>query len=86
MSEFDRRLAIEAVLLDRTLAGAERLKVSSLLADPHITYFDGANPRVSAPIEMQPLPGTPEPDHIPRETGLDPFEKLFLVYKNLFYM
>ena len=84
LSEFDRRLAIEAVLLDRTLADADRLKVSSLLADPHITYFDGANPRVSTPIEMQPLPDTPEPDQIPRETGLDPFEKLFVLYKRLF--
>jgi len=52
LSEFDRRLAIEAVLLDSALAGTDRLKLSSLLADTQLTYFDGANPRISAPIEV----------------------------------
>ena len=84
LSEFDRRLAIEAVLLDSALAGTDRLKVSSLLADAQLTYFDGANLRISTPIEVRPLPDAPEPEFNAPEPGLDPFEKLFVLYKRLF--
>jgi two-component system sensor histidine kinase ChvG len=84
LSEFDRRLAIESVLLDRTLAGMGSLKVSSLLAGSQRIYFDGANPRTSTPIEVQPLPDAPERDFTPDVPGLDPFEALFVVYKHLF--
>ena len=84
LSEFDRRLAIEAVLLDSALAGTDRLKLTSLLADTQLTYFDGANPRISAPIEVRPLPDAPEPDFTPQAHGFDPFEQLFVLYKSLF--
>ena len=84
LSEFDRRLAIEAVLLDSALAGTDRLKVSSLLADAQLTYFDGANPRISTPIEVRPLPDALEPEFKAPKPGLDPFEKLFVLYKRLF--
>ena len=73
LSEFDRRLAIESVLLDRALAGTDRLKVSSLLAGPQRIYFDGANPRISTPIEVQPLPDAPEQKFTPDVPGFDPF-------------
>ena len=84
LSEFDRRLAIEAVLLDRALAGTDRLKVSSLLAGAQRTYFNGANPRISTPIEVRPLPDAPKWESIPDAPGLDPFETLFVLYRRLF--
>ena len=72
------------MLLDRALAGTDRLKVSSLLAGPQRITFDGANPRISTPIEVQLLPDAPEQDFTPDVPGLDPFEALFVLYKRLF--
>jgi signal transduction histidine kinase len=86
-SSFARQLAIEKIFSDQRIFGSKNLIISEFLVEPHeedeTIYFDGKNTRVSQPIQITKLKDI-EDEFEPSLKPFDPFETLFVFYKNFF--
>ena len=86
-SSFERQLAIEEILRDQRIIGSKNLIISEFLIEPHeedeTIYFDGNNTRISQPIQTTRLKDI-EDEFEPSIKSFDPFETLFVFYKNIF--
>jgi two-component system sensor histidine kinase ChvG len=87
LSPFARQLAIEKVFRDKRIVGSENLILKKFVAEPYegeaMTYFNGINTRSPLPIQITELKDTVEA-FTPSQRHFDPFEKLFIFYKNFF--
>ena len=87
LSPFARQLAIEKIFGDPRIVGSKNLIITEFLAKPSDSkttiYFDGDNRRVPQPIQVIELQDT-ENAFKPSQKKFDPFEKLFVFYKNFF--
>ena len=87
LSPFARQLAIEEIFEDTRIVGSKNLIITEFLAEPSESkptiYFDGGNRRVPQPIQVRELKDT-ENAFKPSQKSFDPFETLFVFYKNLF--
>ena len=87
LSPFARQLAIEKIFGDPRIVGSKNLIITEFLAKPSDSkttiYFDGGNRRVPQPIQVRELQDT-ENAFKPSQKRFDPFEKLFVFYKNFF--
>ena len=87
LSPFARQLAIEEIFEDTRIVGSKNLIITEFLAEPSESkptiYFDGGNRRVPQPIQVRELQDT-ENAFKPSQKRFDPFEKLFVFYKNFF--
>ena len=87
LSSFARQLAIEKIFNDHRIFGSKNLIISEFLVEPHeegeTIYFDGKNTRVYQPIQITKLKDI-EDEFEPSLKSFDPFETLFVFYKNFF--
>ena len=87
LNPFTRQLAIEKIFGDPRIFGSKNLIITEFLAKPSDSkatiYFDGGNRRVPQPIQVRELQDT-ENAFKPSQKRFDPFEKLFVFYKNFF--
>jgi len=87
LSPFARQLAIEKVFRDKRIVGSKNLIITKFLAETsegkETKYFDGLNRRLPQPIQITELKDTEEA-FTPSQRNFDPFETLFVFYKNLF--
>lgn len=85
LSEFERKLAIEALLRDSDLAGIGKVVVKQFTGNKSVEafeYFDGQKPIKLVPVSVQELAPESTIEFEPNKNRFDPFEYLFIFYKN----
>tara|TARA_B100000780_G_scaffold76176_1_gene51358 strand:- start:522 stop:2075 length:1554 start_codon:yes stop_codon:yes gene_type:complete len=88
LSQFERKIVIEALLRDQRLVGTDHLVITEFKEQENdqqgFSYFDGKNSRVMPPIQVEVLPNNPLEGFATKTHGFDPLEGLFVFYKSFF--